>query len=49
LAHVRLLRAADRLLDVAEQLRTARDELYAMVAPQMAGEALDKKGVRHER
>ena len=31
LAHVRLLRATDRLLDVAEELRDARDRLQILL------------------
>jgi hypothetical protein len=32
LAHVRLLRLTDKLLDVAEELRDARDELTSRLA-----------------
>jgi hypothetical protein len=31
LAHVRVLRLTDQLLDVAEELREARDELQALL------------------
>jgi hypothetical protein len=33
LAHVRMLRLTDRLLDVAEELREARDELQTLLEP----------------
>ena len=42
LAHVRLLRLTDNLLDVADELRVARDELQSMLVPSLATSGNDQ-------
>jgi hypothetical protein len=46
LAHVRVMRLTDRLLDVAEELREARDDLHTLLEHRSCSDELHEEARR---